>query len=73
MGVTTVVVEIKDSKVGFVMEVLKAFPFVKVRPLSEGESKKALRKKIETAVKEMRLIKAGKLKGIPARQLLNEL
>jgi hypothetical protein len=66
-----VLLEIKESKVSFVMELLKSLSFVKVKPLSD--EKAALLTDIKEAVEELNLIKQGKLKGIPAKDLLNEL
>ncbi len=66
-----VMLDIKDSKVDFVMELLKSLSFVKATPVSPY--KKKVLKDLKQAVKEMHLIKQGKLKGIPAKELLNEL
>jgi hypothetical protein len=66
-----VMLEIKENRADFVMELLRSLPFVKVKPLSpyKEEVLEVLRK----AVEEMTAIKEGRLKGIPASQLLNEL
>ncbi len=53
------------------MEVLKIFSFVKAKPLTDPKAE--ILEGIKEAVEEMKLIKAGKLKGIPAKDLLNEL
>ncbi len=66
-----VLLDIKDSKVPFVMELLDSLKFVKVKPLSD--EKAVLTEDIKEAVNEMNLIKQGKIQGIPARELLNEL
>jgi len=66
-----VLLDIKDSKVSFVMELLNSLNFVKVRPLSDEKAE--LMSNIKEAVEELNLIKQGKLKGIPAKDLLNEL
>jgi hypothetical protein len=63
--------EIKDSKVSFVMELLNSLNFVKVKMLSDEKAE--LISNIKDAVEELNLIKQGKLKGIPARDLLDEL
>jgi hypothetical protein len=70
-----VVVDIKDNKAEFFLELVKSLDFVKK---VETETERAPTKKeilagIKQAVKEVNLIKAGKMKGIPARQLLDEL
>jgi len=66
-----VMLDIKDSKADFVMELLKNLSFVKAEPLSPYK-RKVLRG-LKQGVKEVNLIKAGKLKGIPAKDLLNDL
>jgi len=66
-----VLLDIKDSKAGFVMELLSSFSYVKAKPLTKAKAK--LVDDINEAIAELKLIKAGKLKGIPAEDLLNEL
>jgi len=66
-----VLLDIKDSKAAFVMELLKSFSFVKAKPLTPYKSE--ILEGIKEAVEEMKLIKAGKLKGRPAEELFNEL
>ena len=63
--------DIKDSKAAFIMELLKNFSFVKANPLTPYKAE--VLEGIREAVEEMKLIKAGKLKGRPAEDLLNEL
>jgi len=66
-----VILDIKDSKVPFVMELLKSFSFIKTQPLSE--EKMQLISEMREAVDNLRLVKKGKLKARPARELLDEL
>jgi hypothetical protein len=66
-----VLLDIKDGKVSFVLELLNSLSFVKVKPLSDEKAE--LMSNIKEAVEELNLIKQGKLKGIPAKDLLNEL
>lgn len=66
-----VILDIKDSKVAFVMELLNSLNFVNVKPLSDDKAE--LMENIKEAVEELKLIKQGKLKGIPAKDLLDEL
>jgi hypothetical protein len=66
-----VMLDIKDSKADFVMELLHNLPFVKAEPLSPYKSK--IIKDVKKAVEEMKLIKAGKLKARNAEEFLNEL
>jgi len=64
-------IDIKDSKAGFVMELLQNFSFIKeITPLNNNTN---LVKEVEQAVKEINLVKKGKLKARPAKELLNEL
>lgn len=66
-----VLLDIKDSKVPFVMELLSSFNFVKAKALTDEKS--ALIVDIKEAVEELKLVKQGKLNGIPAKELLDEL
>jgi hypothetical protein len=66
-----VILDIKDEKAPFIMEVLKNFKYVKAKPLTNFKAD--MLEGIKEAVKEVNLIKEGKLKGIPAKELLNEL
>jgi len=62
---------LKDNKVDFVLEVLKNFKFVKTEPLIPHKAE--VLKGIKDGIDEMNLIREGKLKGIPAKDLLDEL
>ena len=53
------------------MDVLNSIPYVKTKRIKEP--KEILIVKIKEAVEELNLIKQGKLKGISARQMLDEL
>ena len=66
-----VILDIKDSKVTFVMELLNSLNFVKVKPISDAKA--GMISDIKEAVDELNLIKQGKLKGIPAKDLFDEL
>lgn len=66
-----VLLDIKDSKVSFVMELLNNLNFVKVKPLTDEKAE--LMGNIREAVEELKLVRQGKLKGIPAKELLNDL
>ncbi|WGK69746.1 hypothetical protein P0082_02460 [Candidatus Haliotispira prima] len=66
------IIDVKDEKAPFVSELLrKNLDFVKIEEIQEEKSE--ILEGIKEAVEEMKLIKAGKLKGIPARELLNDL
>jgi hypothetical protein len=66
-----VLLDIKDNKAEFVMELLKNLSFVKAETLSPY--KKKVLKSVRQGIKEMKMIEAGQLKGIPAKKLLDEL
>ena len=66
-----VLLDIKDSKAASLLEVLRGLSYVKTESLS-GE-KVLLIKEIKEAVKEMKLIRAGKLKARPVKELLDEI
>ena len=66
-----VLVDIKDSKASFVMELLNSLPFVKTQPLTA--SKALLIEEMKEGVEELRLIKAGKKTARNAEEFLNEL
>ena len=65
------VLDIRDSKAAFVMELLGNFSFVKVRPITN--EKALLLNEIKEAVENVNLVKNGKLQARPARELLNEI
>lgn len=66
-----VLLDIKDDKATHLLEVLKGLSYVKTKTISE--EKALLMEEFKEAVEELKLIKQGKLKGIPAKQLLDEL
>jgi len=66
-----VLLDIKDNKVDFVMELLKNLPFVKTKPLTPYKAQ--VLEDIKEAVEQMNLIKTGKLKARNAEDLIDEL
>jgi hypothetical protein len=66
-----VLLDIKDAKAPFVLELLSNLPFVKAKPLA-GE-KALLIEEISEAVENLKLVRQGKLKARPAKDVLNEL
>lgn len=66
-----VLLDIKDDKAKPLLEVLKGLSYVKATTISD--EKALLMEEIKEAVEELILVREGKLKGIPARQLLDEL
>lgn len=66
-----VLLDIKDGKATHLLEVLKGLSYVKAKTISE--EKALLMEEIKEAVEELKLVREGKLKGIPAKLLLDEL
>lgn len=66
-----IILEVKDSKVDFLMELLKNFNFVKAKPLTPYKAE--VLEGIKDAVEEVNLAKQGKTKLKSARDLLNEI
>ncbi len=66
-----VMLDIKDNKADFVMELLRSLSFVKAEPISP--TKAQFFKELKASVKEVVLAKQGKLKLKTSEQLLNEL
>ena len=66
-----VLLDIKDNKAAFIMELLQSFSYVKTRKLTDEKAQ--LVAEINEAVEEMKLIKAGKKKAHSARDFVNEL
>ena len=65
------VLDIKDSKASFIMELLGNFSFVKVQPITH--EKALLLSEIKEAVDIVNQVKKGKLQARPAKELLNEI
>ncbi len=66
-----ILLEIKDNKADFVMELLNSLSYVKAKLLTD--EKAMLLEDIKEAVEEMKLIRAGKKKVRNAEEFLNEL
>ena len=66
-----VLLDIKDNKADFVMELLHNLAFVKTEPISS--TKAQFLKELQGAMKEVALAKQGKVRLKSAQQLLNEL
>lgn len=63
--------DIKDSKAEFVMELLRNLSFVKTEQISQ--SKAEFIKELKSSMHEVALAKKGKVKLKSAQQLLDEL
>ncbi len=66
-----ILLDIKDNKAAFMMELLRSFSFVKAKPLTE--EKALVMQDIREAVEELKLVKEGKLKTRNAEDLIDEL
>jgi len=66
-----ILLDIQDNKAMPLLEVLKSLPYVKTKTISD--EKALLIAEIKDAVEELKLVRQGKLKGIPAKQLLDDL
>ena len=72
-----ILINIKDSsKLAFFLELIKNFDFVSIKKVitdDEIKGNEDLLDGIKQAVKEINLVKQGKLKTRPAKDLLDEL
>ena len=66
-----VLLDIEDSKATHLLEVLKDLTYVKAKTISD--EKALLIEEIKEAVENLALVRQGKLKARPAKDLLNEL
>jgi len=66
-----VILEIKENKAFHLLEVLKGLSFVKIKMISD--EKALLMEDIKTAVQELKMVRKGSLKGISAKDLLNDI
>ena len=66
-----VLLDIKDSKAAFVLELLSNLPFIKATTITPAKSQ--LIEEIKEAVENLNLVKQGKVKARPAKDLLNEI
>lgn len=66
-----VLLDIKDEKAAFIMELLRNFKFVKTQPLTPYKAE--VLKGVKEAVEEVNQIKEGKKNAKPLGEFLNEL
>lgn len=66
-----VLLDIKDEKATFVLEVLKNFKFVKAQPFTNNDNR--FFEELKEAVEEVNLYKTGKIKGRPLTEVLDDL
>ena len=67
-----IILDIRDEKASFIIEVLKNFKDIKEAKLLTNYKAEIL-EGLQDAINEVKQIKQGKLKGIAAKDLLNEL
>ena len=74
MIMTLITLKIKNSKVGFFMELIKNFDFIKVEKQDNTEpAKEEIKENITRGLKEVQLIEQGKRKATPLKDFINEL
>ena len=66
-----VLIDVKDDKVNFILELLNNFPFVKAKPITPQKAR--LLEEIGEAVENLNLVKEGKGEFRSAKDVLNEL
>lgn len=67
-----VILKVEDKKYEFFLELVKSLDFVQVQEDS-GDSKEEIAANLSKAFKELKEYKEGKVKGIPAKELLDEI
>lgn len=70
-GAMRILLDVKDSKAAFVMELLESLPFVKAKKLTEAKAE--LMEDLKASVEEVKLHKAGKIKLRTLKEGLDEL
>ena len=65
-----ILLDIRDNKADFFMEVLKKFSFVKATPITNNKAE--FLKDLEDAVEEVKLAKQGKIKLQSAKEFIDE-
>jgi len=66
-----VIIDVKDNKADFVMELLNNLPFVKTKTITPAKAQ--ILEELKEAVENMKLVKQRKLKAKSAKELLDEL
>lgn len=66
-----VLIDIKDNKAEFILELLRSFSFVKAKALTPYKA--TVLEGVKDAVEEMKQVKRGKLKTRNAEELFSEL
>ncbi len=63
--------DVKENKTDFIIELLNNFSFVKAKPLTPYKAE--VLENLSDAIKNMNRVKKGKLKARSAKELLDEL
>lgn len=66
-----ILLDVKDSKAAFVMELLESLPFVKAQKLTEAKAE--IMEDLKASIEEVKLARAGKIKLQSAKEMLDEL
>lgn len=66
-----VLVDVNDNKGDFILELLNNFSFAKAKLITPAKAQ--LLEEIKEAVETLNLVKQGKIKARPAKDLLDEL
>lgn len=66
-----VLIEVKDEQAGFLMELLKNLSFVKYKTLTPAKAQ--FLEELREAVDNVQLVKQGKLKARPLKEVLDAL
>lgn len=66
-----ILLDIKDDKALHLLEVLKGLPYVKTKTISDEKAE--LMGQLKEAVDHLKLVRQGKAKARPAKDLLSEL
>jgi len=66
-----ILIDVKENKATFILELLRCFSFVKIKPLTTSSAQ--ILEELGEAIDNMKLVREGKLKPRPAKELLNEL
>ncbi|HYV92948.1 MAG TPA: hypothetical protein VE978_14250 [Chitinophagales bacterium] len=64
-------VDVKESKVAFVVELLNSLPFTKTKQISPAKAQQL--SEMSEAIENLNFVKKGKLRTKPLKELLNEL
>jgi len=66
-----VLVDVNDNKGDFILELLNSFPYTRAKLISPDKAQ--FLEEIKEAIENLNLVKQGKLKASPAKDLLDEL